>query len=785
MVSKADLSQPVSWASVSAAFDVVLDMPEALRAGELTRIGREDPLLARELESLLAHVSAQDDLLDRLSTSSEPGAQALDSLSCGTRVGAYRIAQLLGRGGMGEVYLAERADGQYDQKVALKLMRRDVAELSPAFQDERQLLARLEHPGIARLLDGGLDDYGRPFMVMELIKGQPISAWCRDHKTTLAERLRLFIAVCDTVAYAHRSLIVHRDLKPANVLVTVDGEVKLLDFGIAKLMQRMDEELIPAPSNHLTPGYAAPELFTEGTITTAADIYALGMLMFELLTDDRPWRSSAMPVIAALRKVIWEAPSLPSDFAQRASHAPFPPRLLKGDLDAIFAKATDRNPALRYAAAKDLADDVRAVLEHRPVQARKAARLYLLQRFLRRHWIPVSAATAVFIALTMGILGIGWEAAQAQREAARATSTKDFLISVFEASDPRVASDTPRGEITARNLLDLSADRIKSEFAADPAVEISLLGTVSAIYDLMGEQARSDRLRLEQVRAARAFYGETHPVVIEGQLDEISTSLHKVDAATATRRLDEVDSLIRRGHLERSVERARWWNLKGQTLWSDPLAVGARQTAFQNAATLYAKIDPINENYPVALNELGLTYMYYGNYRDAIKCFNTARTAAQSERIADDSVQVTIERNLAVALAYDDQRSEGEAALERGRLIGVRTYGVHNRHYWEVAAALAKMIHEDGDRQRADQLFTELVSEVPGNDADFESAVDRSVGAKVRETYGAAFGRRGSRSGWVGVARIGHYRYIACSLVTRRTCHGYNCAWAMHMTGRD
>ncbi len=243
------------------------------------------------------------------SRSRSPPLQGVTGLAAGTRVGAYRIIELIGRGGMGEVYRAERADGQYEQQVALKLIRSELAGHPERFQVERQILAQLQHPGIARLLDGGVFNGDLPYMAIELVDGVPITEWCREHHSDLATRLRLFIAVCDAVAHAHSSLVVHRDIKPGNVLVTAEGHVKLLDFGVAKLLSAGPRDVTGnAP---LTPAYSAPEQLTGGAITTATDVYALGVLLYELLCGELPWRSTGLPFGIAVRKILSETvPSL-------------------------------------------------------------------------------------------------------------------------------------------------------------------------------------------------------------------------------------------------------------------------------------------------------------------------------------------------------------------------------------------------------------------------------------------------------------------------------------------
>jgi serine/threonine protein kinase len=264
----------------------------------------------------------------------------------GTRLGAWQVQRPIGRGGTGEVYVAGRADGVFRQRAALKLLQHGAVSEAFRFQSEREILARLEHPGIARLLDGGVYRDGRPYMVMEYVEGTSLTEYCESARLGLAGRLRLFMQVCEVVSYAHRSLVVHRDLKPRNILVTQEGRVKLLDFGVAKLLDAIALASTEKTSAPLTPDYAAPEQLTGGTITTATDVYALGVLLFELLTSRRPFKPTDMPVAQAVRAVLHDVAPMPSRAARSSAATAVPARLLEGSVCArsrsIAMKASPR-----------------------------------------------------------------------------------------------------------------------------------------------------------------------------------------------------------------------------------------------------------------------------------------------------------------------------------------------------------------------------------------------------------------------------------------------------------
>ena len=508
------MTSTAEWARVETALDVLLELPADERAAALDTLSGNDAGLRAELESLLEKVDGIDPVLDRPVIEPRAEYPVGGSLAPGTRIGAYRLLGLMGRGGMGEVYRAERADGQYRQEVALKLVRHELADQPARFQAERQTLARLDHPGIARLLDGGVAEDGRPYMVMELVVGQNIVAWCRDHACSLEERLQLFSQVCAALEYAHRNLVVHRDLKPGNVLVTDDGTVKLLDFGIAKLIGSDSHD---AATQHapMTPGYAAPEQLMRGPITTATDVYALGMLLFELLTDETPWRLKDLSLVEGIEKVLRETPPLPSEFAALRDRPPVAAKQLRGDLDAIVAKSVRKEPERRYETVASLRADIERTRRHEPVAARDGARWYAMGRFLRRHRLGVASGALVLAALLAGGAGVLWQSRVATGEARRAevanrkaTAVKDFLLNIFKQSSVQNPGGVAARNVTAEQLLGVGASRIEFELRSEPEIRAELLDTLALLYDDLGISDRAATLAEENLRLIRARDGE-------------------------------------------------------------------------------------------------------------------------------------------------------------------------------------------------------------------------------------------------------------------------------------
>ena len=499
------------WEKIDAALDEILALPESQWPEACARIAGDDAAFLEEINSLLAHTGGTDPVLDRPIAMPKLVVPEGPGLAAGTRVGAYRIIALIGRGGMGEVYRAERADGQYTQEVALKLIRSELADHPERFHAERQILAQLQHPGIARLLDGGVFN-GLPFMVIELVKGLPITEWCDKAGSDLAARLRLFLAVCDAVAHAHSSFVVHRDIKPGNVLVTDEGNVKLLDFGVAKLLSTAAADVTRAAP--LTPAYSAPEQLLGGVITAATDAYALGVLLFELLCGELPWKSNGMSFGVAVRKVLNEDVPLLSRCARQSSHAPVPWSLLRGDLDAILTKALRKEPEHRYTTVDALREDVARVLRHEPVTAREGARLYVVGRFVRRQRVLVAGAAALLVVIVAGSIGIAWQAREAlqqaqraEREGQKATAVKDFLIDIFRQSSVQNPGGVEAKKVTAEQLLDVGAQRITAQLRDQPEVREELMDTLADLNDDLGRTDRAQALAADNLAEMRSRTG--------------------------------------------------------------------------------------------------------------------------------------------------------------------------------------------------------------------------------------------------------------------------------------
>lgn len=543
------------WRRLKRLFEELSEVPPAGRSTRLADLERADPGLAAELAGLLEEHDRDRPLRLEEALAAEIGEPS--SLIPGRRIGPYRLAELLGRGGMGQVFLAERVDGQFEQQVALKVMREalDTPDTRTRFLAERQILARLEHPDIARLLDGAVTDDGVPYLVMELVRGEPITEHCDRARLPVEDRLGLFVQVCRAVHAAHRQLVVHRDLKPSNILVDGDGRVRLLDFGIAKLLDPAHEGEAPLTRTGLyllTPEYASPEQVTGTPIGTTTDVYALGLLLYRMLTGMHGQPVEDLSPAGVHRAVVEHRPERPSRAALRAPTDAAaerarlrgglsPARLarrLEGDLDTIVEMAVRKEPDRRYLSAEDLAADVERHLKRLPVAARRDTFAYHATRFVARHRTVVAAACASVLALAIGLAAAVHGLVEARHaetravaEAAESRQLADFMVELFDASDPALA----RGEeASARSLLERGAARIGAELDARPELKSDLLLAIGRAYDQLGEYEAAAELLRETIELRPADADAAGRAEALWALSRLQLRTGEFDAAVAS-----------------------------------------------------------------------------------------------------------------------------------------------------------------------------------------------------------------------------------------------------------
>jgi eukaryotic-like serine/threonine-protein kinase len=507
---------PPSGRTISELLDKASTLDPAARETWLSELSRQDPTIAGAVRRLL---DAQGQPGHDAVGGSPPSALGRGAV-VGQTVGPYVLLRLLGAGGMGEVWLARRADGDLQREVALKLPLSNPLpwDLAARFSLERDILARLEHPNIARLYDAGVSAEGQPYLAMEMVHGEPITAFSDGRRLDVEARIALFEQVLAAVQFAHANLVLHRDLKPSNILVTAEGQVRLLDFGIAKLLAGD----APAPQGTvtewagrvLTPAYASPEQVLGQPLSTASDVYSLGVVLFELLTGKGPYRVELSSVAQLELAIIQGDPLRPSaaidDDAAELRRAPRRRlgRQLAGDLDTVVTKALAKRPADRYGSAAALAEDLQRVLAKQPIQARPPSTVYKVSRFLRRHrW--ASLATAAAILALLGSTAVALRQAQlAQAQTRNVSMVRDFLLEVLEAADPARAGAKPPGEVTVQEAVDAAASSMEAALDMPPETKVPILTTLSNVYSSLDQVDRSLAL-LEKALVAAQQSGPT------------------------------------------------------------------------------------------------------------------------------------------------------------------------------------------------------------------------------------------------------------------------------------
>ncbi|HPF37994.1 MAG TPA: serine/threonine-protein kinase [Phycisphaerae bacterium] len=571
---------------IEEVFSIIVDLPLSQRADALDRETGEDADLRREVASILDHIDPPDDFLSGsalgdelvLATIADPSDVLLEQ-----RVGPYRILRRISSGGMGAVYLASRDDGEFERHVAIKVVKRgmDSEEILRRFTQERRTLAALNHPYIAQLLDGGVLPDGRPYLIMEYVDGVPIDEYCRDERLTITQRLQLFCRVCEAVRSAHQSLVVHRDLKPSNILVDARGVPKLLDFGIAKvLVGTGSAEVTLANERRYTPEYASPEQVSGVTLGTSTDIYSLGVVLYELLTDHRPYRFVTRQVAEIERIVLHQDPAPPSAMVRttttadarhddkspvetRAADAARLHKRLRGDLDTIVLKAMHKDPDRRYASVEQLVADITRHLGGLPVLARPDTLGYRASKFVRRNLVALSMAVTAIAFLVGGFGAAIWQArvATSERDAAylardQAEATSDFFEEMLASADPV----NQGAEARVRDVVDEASVRLRSEFTDAPLVRASIRSTIGRTYLGLGllDLAESN------IRAALKTRTDLLP---EGHHDLAESEFDLARVLYARGRFQEAESLLmtclkthQRLRGDENADTARVWN---------------------------------------------------------------------------------------------------------------------------------------------------------------------------------------------------------------------------------
>ena len=729
---------PERWQQLESLYHEYLDADADRRIRLLGRVQAEDATLREEFEQLLARDGEGPNVLRhpfaRITLQSDPNETEFGSGEC---IGPYRIVRALGRGGMGDVYLAER-EAPFHQQVALKVIRlgRDTQDVLRRFQTEREILAGLQHPNIAALYDGGVTETGRPYFVMEYIDGVPITRYCNDRGLAVADRIKLFQTVCAAVHVAHQNLVVHRDLKPANILVTHDGTVKLLDFGIAKMLQEESESLTQTGVRVLTPDYASPEQIRGERITTASDVYALGVLLYRLLTNRWPYPTSQDSASTrerlicesdpehpsdAVRRTTQQTPgdaegtsSLPSDSRTSAANDRDLARALRGDLDRIVLMALRKEPERRYESAQAFAADLDRYLCGLPVAAQTDTWRYRVRKFVRRHRVG-AAATALFLVVLLGFSAVtAWQSIRIREQSIAVAQERDkaeqvsaFLKGLFEASDPTVAN---AAEMTARDLVDEGARRLQSELADQPVMRAEMQTLLGSIYSNLGLYDEALKIFDEALEVRRTRFGDESPEVA-------GVLLQKANVLFSLDRYAESETLQRRALtvLERSLGEAHADTIASRRLLAVLLSAAGRydEAEAESQRALMLAREHLSDEHPEVgrlLDQQGQAKYRVGEYDEAERLFREA-LALQKRTLGNDHLEtVRTASDLAVTLQIKGDLDSAEELLREALEFSRQRVGPVHLDTASAATNLGSLIYERGDYAEAARLFREGVS---------------------------------------------------------------------------
>ena len=696
------------WQRLSPLLDALLELDPVARAERLSELRADDAELADQLTELIALEEGHEDFL------SEPlVAPQNTGMRPGVEVGTYRLESLLGEGGMGQVWLASRADGLYQRRVALKLLRPGLADtnLRTRFTRERQILARLAHPHIARLLDAGISRDGLPYLALEYVEGEPITDYCRNQRTPLDKRLRMFQQICDAVSHAHANLIVHRDLKPSNIMVTPAGDVRLLDFGIAKLLDSND---VPLPEQTRTGAraftlhYAAPEQVRGEPVTTMTDVYSLGVVLYELLTDSKPYRLKRQTDAEWEEAILAADPLRPSQAVLRyvdADDAEVDPnsvrrlaRQLSGDLDNIVLKTLSKRPEQRYPSVEALSLDLQRFEAGRPVLARAQSLRYRFNKYVARHRWALATAALVTLVLSAALGIVAWQAREAVGEASRAQAMQDFMVGLFES-----ARGTPEGEaLDLRGLLDASVIRGTRELARQPRARAELFGVIARMRTSLGDYNEARALLDRQA----SIIASTDDDIPESLRLESITQRGKVLRLLAQPRecaalMQPGLDLARREQAQLPNQASEFYSELGRCRQANGERQGARQLFERSLALRREMLENSDVVEVENLMDLASLQADAGQSRQALQGFEQARRRLQQSVGDRHPLQVEISRNLA-ALRHDlGQLNDAERDAKEALAIALEVNGGQHPATLAVRRQLAAFHIEQGQYVQA------------------------------------------------------------------------------------
>ena len=723
-----DLAQPSAeiWREALACFERLLALGPQNRDQELAGLAASRPDLYPHVLTLLG--------ADRAAEAGEflAGGAAQDAgiaagvpeaaLEAGTRFGAYQLERQVGLGGMGEVWLARRIDGRFEGAVALKVLHAHVAQSAARerFIREGKILGQLSHPHIARLLDAGATSMGVLYFVLEYVEGKPIDQWCDEQSLDVPARLRLFLQTCDAVSHAHTHLVIHRDLKPPNILVTAQGEIKLLDFGIAKLVEpekpAAETELTRLSGRALTPDYAAPEQILGQPVTTATDVYSLGILLYALLSGRRPYSRQHMTG-RELERDVQMAEALPLDrttagddantIAERRRSTPNKlKRTLAGDLSTIVAKALHTEPQRRYTTVEQLSADVGRYLAGQPVLAVRDTWLYRTRKFVSRHLVGVSVGMASVLLLAGFAVAMYAQMQRTARERVRAEQVSSFMVDVFDLSDPYKAQGN---EVTARELLDASTRQVESRFGAQPETRAALMGAMGRVYNRLGLGAEAEPLLEKALAGLVEIRGPSDPEIatVLNELGNALVSQGKFEPAEA--RLQQALKMRRELLGPESPEVAETLRDLGNAMQAHGDNKVAEQY-FRDSLALYSRLGlGSTPQAAQVMNDLATLLSFVGKHADAARLLEDA-LEIDRRALGENHARVIMEtHNLAFALQAQGEFAAADPLFQKSMEQMRRVFGPEHPYTIDALSNYGRFLRHKGDFLAAEKAMREAL----------------------------------------------------------------------------
>lgn len=722
---------PKSLDELEQAFTHALGLDEAERDVYLAELHDRDPELCDAVGRLLL-ADAEDDaaLRDPVAESVSRLGGVSDDRWIGKTVGVFQITERIAAGGMGVVFLGARSDGQYEQQVAIKIMSAQLLtrDASARFRAERQILANLDHPYIASLIDGGMTEEGLPYLVLDYIDGLPIDRYCDEHQLEVRDRLELFGKVCEAVDYAHRKLVVHRDLKPSNILIDGKGNPRLLDFGIAKLISAESLNHTVAMTRAgivaMTPEYASPEQVRGEPVSVATDVYSLGVLLYKILCGRMPYAGVGDLPGSITQAILEVEPSRPSTAltahtgphggdksdreisSLRGTSTARLKNVLSGDLDNIVLAALRKQAERRYATVRQLQQDINNYLQHRPVLARGDSLVYLTGKFVRRNRWAV-AAGAAFLAVVVGLTSfytaqVTEERDRAQLAAATAARVSAFMQSLFETSDPSQS----RGEsITARSLLDKGAQRIDRELSDQPAIRAAMQDVMGGAYRGLGLYEQSRALLGDAIETRRGLYGDEHPEVLE-TLSRIAGLAHSTGEYETSERLHrESLELSRAIYGEEHSTTAMLLGRLGTTVFEQGRYEDAR-SLYESALEIHERTSPgADSEKAIVMHGFGWLLTNMGEFETAESMLRTS-VAMLRETLGEAHPEIPAAMNhLTYVLMDTGQWDEAEITMREGLALSLRIYGEEHPDVSGDLFTLGTILQNKGEYAEAEDLY--------------------------------------------------------------------------------